>query len=112
MSLCGSTILTWRRQKSLGSDTEYQKEREMYNSYFAGSEVRYRTYAPGSNTSLRFHNDMRDQSFASRDGDYQDLIMWEQLTDAARVALNNSESFEKTEVPFSDEHYEVNLDKA
>ncbi|KAG3166009.1 hypothetical protein PC129_g20065, partial [Phytophthora cactorum] len=46
------------------------------------------------------------------DGEYQDLIMWEQLTDAARVALNDSKNFGRAEVPFSDEHYEDHLDKA
>ncbi|KAL3659570.1 NLP effector protein 6 [Phytophthora oleae] len=42
--------------------------------------------------------------FSNEDGEYQDLIMWEQLTDAARVALNDSESFGEAEVPFSDKH--------
>ncbi|KAG2831233.1 hypothetical protein PC118_g20813 [Phytophthora cactorum] len=38
--------------------------------------------------------------------------MLEQLTDAARVALNDRNNFGKAEVPFSDEHYEDHLDKA
>ncbi|ETN01678.1 hypothetical protein PPTG_17109 [Phytophthora nicotianae INRA-310] len=29
--------------------------------------------------------------------------MWEQLTDAARAALNSSDNFGRAEVPFSDE---------
>ncbi|ETO63627.1 hypothetical protein F444_18711 [Phytophthora nicotianae P1976] len=38
--------------------------------------------------------------------------MWEQLTDAARAALNNGDSFGKAEVPFSDEHFEDHLAEA
>ncbi|GMF65491.1 unnamed protein product [Phytophthora lilii] len=41
----------------------------------------------------------------SSDGDFQDLIMWEQLTDAARAGLNNSDS--NTYVPVSDENFFV-----
>ncbi|KAG1707150.1 hypothetical protein DVH05_026346 [Phytophthora capsici] len=103
------------------SNTEYHKVREMSNSNFVGSQVeitrrrrrrRYRTYTPGSSTNVRCDNVGGDLFFALRDGDYQDLIMWEQLMDAARVALNNSESFGDAEVPFSDEHFKGHLDKA
>ncbi|KUF93362.1 NPP1 protein [Phytophthora nicotianae] len=45
-------------------------------------------------------------------GEFQDLIMWEQLTDIARMALNDSTNFENAEVPISDDHYEDHLDKA
>ncbi|KAG3195921.1 hypothetical protein PC129_g24760 [Phytophthora cactorum] len=75
-----------------------------------------RTYIYGSNTSLRFEYQMELGSpylnFAVWDGEYQDLIMWEQLTDSARVAFNDSSNFEKAEVPFSDNHYVDHLDKA
>ncbi|KUF84498.1 NPP1 protein [Phytophthora nicotianae] len=37
------------------------------------------------------------------------LDKWDQLTDAARVALNNGKNFGKAKVPFSDEHYEKHL---
>ncbi|KAI9987928.1 hypothetical protein PInf_024183 [Phytophthora infestans] len=46
------------------------------------------------------------------DGEYQDLIMWEQLTDAARAALNDKKNFGKAKVPFSDEHFQDHLNKA
>ncbi|ETL79716.1 hypothetical protein L917_19709 [Phytophthora nicotianae] len=49
---------------------------------------------------------------AQWDGEYQDLITWEQLTDAARVALNDNAKFGTAEVPFSDTHYEDHLDNA
>ncbi|ETM36676.1 hypothetical protein L914_16686, partial [Phytophthora nicotianae] len=50
--------------------------------------------------------------FADFDGEYQDLIMWEQLTDAARAALNDDNNFGRAEVPFSDTHYKDHLENA
>ncbi|KAL3659061.1 hypothetical protein V7S43_015945 [Phytophthora oleae] len=102
------------------SDTKYHKEVKMWPSNFVGYRMEgprfERTYIYGSNTSLRFEYKTSDltpyMDFSPWDGEYQDLIMWEQLTDAARVALNDSESFGKAEVPFSDEHYEDHLDNA
>ncbi|OWY94768.1 hypothetical protein PHMEG_00035412 [Phytophthora megakarya] len=99
------------------SDTKYYKELKMWPSYFVGYRTEgrrfNRTYIYGSNTSLRFeHSFDPDMDFAPWDGEYQDLIMWEQLTDAARAALNDGKNFGDAEVPFSDEHYEVHLDKA
>ncbi|KAG2810718.1 hypothetical protein PC113_g23731 [Phytophthora cactorum] len=102
------------------SDTRYRKETKTWPSNFAGYRregPRFsRTYIYGSNTSLRFEYQMELGSpylnFAVWDGEYQDLIMWEQLTDSARVAFNDSSNFEKAEVPFSDNHYVDHLDKA
>ncbi|KAG7378767.1 hypothetical protein PHYPSEUDO_009512 [Phytophthora pseudosyringae] len=83
------------------SDTRYYKQIKTLPTYFAGFYMKgwrfNRTYIYGSNTSVRFQ---------------YDLIMWEQLTDAARVALNDSNNFGKAEVPFSDEHYGDHLDEA
>ncbi|EGZ19717.1 necrosis inducing-like protein NPP1 type [Phytophthora sojae] len=45
-------------------------------------------------------------------GDFQDLIMWEQLTDVAREALNNAENFGRADVPFSDNNFPTWLEKA
>ncbi|KAG3065257.1 hypothetical protein PI124_g22819 [Phytophthora idaei] len=102
------------------SDTKYYKELKIWASNFVGYRMEgrrfHRTYIYGSNTSLRFQYqiDLGSPylSFASWDGEYQDLIMREQLTDAARVALNDRNNFGRAEVPFSDEHYEDHLDKA
>ncbi|KAG1707156.1 hypothetical protein DVH05_026352 [Phytophthora capsici] len=102
------------------SDTEYRKVWQTFNSNFVGSQVdfkrrngrRRRSYTSGSSTNLRFDNVAGDLFFSRWDGDYQDLIMWEQLTDVARVALNNSESFGDAKVPFSDKHFEDHLDEA
>ncbi|OWY96398.1 Transposable element [Phytophthora megakarya] len=38
--------------------------------------------------------------------------MWEQLTDAARGALNDQNNFDDEEVPFNEGNYEKHLEKA
>ncbi|ETO66099.1 hypothetical protein F444_16645 [Phytophthora nicotianae P1976] len=45
-------------------------------------------------------------------GEFQDLIMWEQLTDAARVALNNTDFGGRAKVPFNDADFNLNLQNA
>ncbi|OWY92406.1 Necrosis inducing protein NPP1, partial [Phytophthora megakarya] len=45
------------------------------------------------------------------DGTYHDLIMWEQLTDAAREGLNTAD-FEETKVPFNENNFEAMLEQA
>lgn len=45
-------------------------------------------------------------------GEFQDLIMWEQLTDEARTALSQAEFGEKARVPFIDANFENNLKEA
>ncbi|KAK1938898.1 hypothetical protein P3T76_008973 [Phytophthora citrophthora] len=103
------------------SDTKYWKQLKLEPSYFAGyrreGRRSHRTYIYGSNTSLRFEYEASDAGspyldFCYVDGEYQDLIMWEQLTDEARAALNNGESFGDAVVPISEEHYEKHLDNA
>ncbi|OWY98938.1 hypothetical protein PHMEG_00030159 [Phytophthora megakarya] len=104
------------------SDTKYSSVTKMWPSNFAGyqsRQVRYgRSYrsevvAYGSNTTLRFiHSSSVDMDFSFWDGEFQDLIIWEQLTDAARGALSDSKNFGDAVVPFNDEHYEQHLDKA
>ncbi|RLN65929.1 hypothetical protein BBP00_00002569 [Phytophthora kernoviae] len=47
-----------------------------------------------------------------RGGEFQDLVMWEQLTDAARISLNETEFGETAQVPFIDENFVANLEKA
>ncbi|OWZ06221.1 Necrosis inducing protein NPP1, partial [Phytophthora megakarya] len=44
-------------------------------------------------------------------GDFQDLIMWDQLTDAARKALNTTD-FGSAKVPFIDENFQKKLEQA
>ncbi|ETO76221.1 hypothetical protein F444_08344 [Phytophthora nicotianae P1976] len=84
-------------------DTDYRKETKTWPSSFAGYRTEgrrfHRTYIYGSNSSLRFeyHVEMSSPylNFAVWDGEYQDLIMWEQLTDPARAALNDGNNLRK-----------------
>eukprot|EP00644_Phytophthora_capsici_P000878 jgi/Phyca11/109089/e_gw1.16.427.1 len=74
------------------------------------------TYEGGSNVSTRVIH-MMDKfdwihlSFLGRDGEYQDLIMWEQLTDEARAGLNSAD-FGDTFAPFTDDNFKTALEKA
>ncbi|KAG7395152.1 hypothetical protein PHYBOEH_004177 [Phytophthora boehmeriae] len=43
---------------------------------------------------------------------YQDLIMWEQLTEEARTALQETDFGENAKVPFNDANFEASLQKA
>ncbi|RLN56669.1 hypothetical protein BBJ29_001054 [Phytophthora kernoviae] len=47
----------------------------------------------------------------SKSGEFQDLIMWDQMTDAARTALNDAD-FDKANVPMKDGSFVGKLDKA
>ncbi|KAG3169988.1 hypothetical protein PI124_g17950 [Phytophthora idaei] len=49
--------------------------------------------------------------YSSETGDVQPLIMWEQLTDAARDTLNTFD-FGDAQVPFNDANFEEKLKKA
>eukprot|EP00644_Phytophthora_capsici_P010358 jgi/Phyca11/10570/fgenesh1_pm.PHYCAscaffold_51_\ len=75
-------------------------------------------YTGGSTTSTRVYNGYTDQSgwhgldFVNADGEYQDLIMWNQLTDQARSALESADFGEKTKVPFDDKNFEAALTQA
>lgn len=102
------------------SNMEYSKKTRLWPSNFVGYR-RFGRYNPtiffGSNTSLRLDYKAILLSspylnLASMDGEYQDLIMWEQLTDAARAALNDKKNFGEAKVPFSDEYFQGHLNKA
>lgn len=45
-------------------------------------------------------------------GEFQDLIQWDQLTDAAREALNNTDFGGHANVPFSDPYFQQNIEAA
>ncbi|OWZ20167.1 hypothetical protein PHMEG_0005451 [Phytophthora megakarya] len=102
------------------SDTNYNKHIKMRPNNFAGYRsktsrsgrtYRRETLAYGSNTTLRFNHD-NNIYFSSWDGEFPDLIMWDQLTDAARGTLNDNKNFGDVEVPFNDEHFQDHLEKA
>ncbi|ETO65308.1 hypothetical protein F444_17367, partial [Phytophthora nicotianae P1976] len=102
------------------SDTRYKRDLVIFPRNFAGYQLQgprfHHTEVFGSNTSLRFKIwptlFVPYMGFADFDGEYQDLIMWEQLTDAARAALNDDNNFGRAEVPFSDTHYKEHLENA
>ncbi|POM76256.1 Hypothetical protein PHPALM_6526 [Phytophthora palmivora] len=101
------------------SDSKYHKQVKTWADYFAGyrsmGRGNDRTDIYGSNTSLRFKYTIdlgTYLDFAYFDGEYQDLIMWEQLTDPARGALNDDDNFGRAEVPFNDNNYEKYLTNA
>ncbi|KAL3656651.1 hypothetical protein V7S43_018430 [Phytophthora oleae] len=82
------------------------------------SRFRYNyTYIGGSNVSTRVSHSYPDNSawisldFANADGQYQDLIMWNQLTDQARMALESA-AFGDVKVPFNDKNFETALAQA
>eukprot|EP00644_Phytophthora_capsici_P014831 jgi/Phyca11/10715/fgenesh1_pm.PHYCAscaffold_53_\ len=52
-----------------------------------------------------------NHNIAYSDGESQDLIMWNQLTDKARAALESAD-FGDTQVPFTDKNFETNLQAA
>ncbi|OWZ12080.1 hypothetical protein PHMEG_00014817 [Phytophthora megakarya] len=102
---------------------EYVHERMIHAEYFVGttienSKIMRRTFSKitqGSRTSFRFQYVTflgTRMTFSDTDGEYQDLIMWEQLTDAARTALNKIGNFGEAEAPFNDNNYEKHLEKA
>ncbi|OWZ01948.1 Necrosis inducing protein NPP1 [Phytophthora megakarya] len=75
------------------------------------------TYEGGSNISTRVAHTYADKfswiasRFSYQDGTYHDLIMWEQLTAAAREALNSAD-FEEAKVPFNENNFETALGQA
>ncbi|KAI9994552.1 hypothetical protein PInf_011275 [Phytophthora infestans] len=103
---------TNRYSKDTGSPSE---------GYFAGFQIYGRrgnlTRTPGSNTSIRvthstelaFSSAYLD--FSAEDGEYQDLIMWEQLTEEARLAPDSTD-FGKSKVPFNEDNFGDKLEKA
>ncbi|OWY93543.1 Necrosis inducing protein NPP1, partial [Phytophthora megakarya] len=70
----------------------------------------------GTTPKLRYDEDERGGWHTvfqfHEEGTYQDLIQWDQLTDAAREALNKLEYGDYTNVPFNDAHFEDNLKSA
>ncbi|GMF34797.1 unnamed protein product [Phytophthora lilii] len=102
------------------SEKKYHTETTIYESAFMGYRVlgtRFdRSYIYGSNTSMRVQHSTDDDisavlEFSYADGEYQDLIMWEQMTDAVRAALVDS-NFDDFNIPFNEDHFNEHLEKA
>ncbi|KAJ8558634.1 hypothetical protein ON010_g8815 [Phytophthora cinnamomi] len=75
---------------------------EPFAKYFSGTSPILRYVAIGIESELV-------SDWSSVDGEFQDLIMWEQLTEAARSALSQGDF---PAAPFSDEQFTRNLEKA
>ncbi|RLN65859.1 hypothetical protein BBP00_00002575 [Phytophthora kernoviae] len=80
----------------------------------------YRTYAPpgsdkfdGDSVKVRYMNvnGVRYLKTTQESGEFQDLVMWKDLTDEARAALETSD-FGLATVPFVDDEFLSNLKKA
>ncbi|GMF28999.1 unnamed protein product [Phytophthora lilii] len=76
-----------------------------------------RSYEFGSDTSMRIQHSTQTLfgsaflEFSSSDGEYQELIMWEQMTDEVRAALVDS-NFDSFMIPFNEDHFDEHLKKA
>ncbi|KAF1789981.1 Necrosis inducing protein [Phytophthora cactorum] len=86
--------------------------------------IRYETSKPpkrsdiinGTTAKVRYDEDTWDGWHTifqfHEEGEYQDLIQWNQLTDAAREALENTDFGDFANVPFNDAYFETNLKAA
>ncbi|OWZ02290.1 Necrosis inducing protein NPP1 [Phytophthora megakarya] len=70
----------------------------------------------GTTTKVRYDEDGKDGWHTiylyHKEGEYQDLIQWSQLTEAARDALENTDFGEFANVPFNNAYFESNLKAA
>ncbi|KAG6943640.1 hypothetical protein JG688_00017509 [Phytophthora aleatoria] len=86
--------------------------------------IRYETSKPpkrsdiinGTTAKVRYDEDTWDGWHTifqfHEEGEYQDLIQWNQLTDAAREALENTDFGDFANVPFNGAYFETNLKAA
>ncbi|POM61990.1 Necrosis inducing-like protein NPP1 type [Phytophthora palmivora] len=88
---------------SVSSHSGYSKKTEIPADSINGTSVliNYESTWP-------YDHDLR---FTTKGGEYQLLIMWEQLTDAAREALSSTD-FGKAVMPMTDFRFPGKLDKA
>ncbi|GMF32952.1 unnamed protein product [Phytophthora lilii] len=104
------------------SEKKYDTQTQIYEDAFVGYRVlgtrSNRSYQYGSNSSMRVQHSIWatfGPAFLEfslyTDGDYQDLIMWEQMTDEVRAALVDS-NFDDFEVPFNEDNFNAHLEKA
>ncbi|OWY98021.1 Necrosis inducing protein NPP1 [Phytophthora megakarya] len=110
-----------------GPKDPYLKMTEMPPMAFVGTQridlspherwSRNYAYVGGSNVSTRFSHAFTekyswiDLTISWEDGTYHDLIMWEQLTNEAREALNSAD-FGEAKVPFNDNNFDETLKTA
>ncbi|KAG7377306.1 hypothetical protein PHYBOEH_000952 [Phytophthora boehmeriae] len=68
----------------------------------------------GTNVKIQYQNTIGTMHYvkvATSPGRFQDLVMWDDLTDAARSSLNDHK-FNKAEVPINDANFPTNLKSA
>ncbi|KAG1689945.1 NLP effector protein 1 [Phytophthora capsici] len=82
-----------------------------YNYYYPPSS----SYLDGNSAKIQYSTSwiVLDHSLSatSTAGEIQDLIMWDQLTDAARTALEDTD-FGSANVPFKEDNFIAKLAKA
>ncbi|KAG7397220.1 hypothetical protein PHYBOEH_001098 [Phytophthora boehmeriae] len=94
-------------------------EESRYDQHHASARAynNARKYSNGSSPNIRYRSlswfryTRVDMSVQDDDAEFQDLIMWEQLTNEARSALESTD-FGDAKVPFNDANYQSLLDKA
>ncbi|KAI9911026.1 hypothetical protein PsorP6_010424 [Peronosclerospora sorghi] len=92
------------------SATEYSKKTFIASAFYAGSHQLGYNRSDGSNTTIRVYHSTKMSSpaflgLSQYEGEYQDLIMWSQLSDDARLALENPKNFKHKLVPFNDDNF-------
>ncbi|CEG44883.1 NLP-like protein [Plasmopara halstedii] len=97
------------------SDTRYKTVTKLDLNDFARLQVGSNVVI--SNTSLRFEYfefGLRSSNIrlTGHNGQYQKLILWDQLTDPARDALNEDSNFGSAVVPFNDNQFKDHLQEA
>ncbi|KAG7386753.1 hypothetical protein PHYBOEH_008606 [Phytophthora boehmeriae] len=68
----------------------------------------------GTSVKIQYQNSIGTMHYvkvATSPGRFQDLVMWDDLTDAARSSLNHHK-FNKAEVPINDANFPTNLKNA
>nr|AEZ06579.1 Nep1-like protein [Hyaloperonospora arabidopsidis] len=102
------------------SDTEYKKIVHIPPIFFAGNRgnMRYGNVGGrGSNSSVKVYHGTKTScgSFlrlSQYEGEYQDLIMWNQLPNVSRAALEDPKNFGDARVPFTDANFDKSLGMA
>ncbi|KAG7393990.1 hypothetical protein PHYBOEH_005945 [Phytophthora boehmeriae] len=107
-----ANLVVWINNPELESPT-------MLGISYSRGDNRYSklTPPPGNATHQSFYHSLQYLAgppfldYTIRGGEFQDLIMWEQLPDVAREALSTAD-FGRAKVPFIDDNFMDKLEKA
>ncbi|OWZ01589.1 Necrosis inducing protein NPP1, partial [Phytophthora megakarya] len=105
-----ANFVVWLDNPALVTPTVLATSASTYgNEYVISKPPKRSDIINGTTTKLRYDEDNRDSWHTifqfHEEGGYQDLIQWNQLTDAARVALENTDFGEFANVPFNDAYF-------